>query len=77
MSSPPSDDARTSNRDSVWHPAREWLEEDEEEDSDYIPPRPGSEDEDDDDDGWEDAEDNGAEEMGADVSDGEFPPWVK
>ena len=75
MSSPDphSDDARISNRDSVWHPAREWLEgeeEEEDEDEDYVPPGLGSEDEDDDDDGWQDAEGNDTEEMTPNVLDG-------
>lgn len=67
---PPSDEARA-NGETVWHPAQEWLEEDEEDDTDYIPHRLSSED---DDDGWEDAEGNEDEGTAINVSDGEIPP---
>lgn len=55
----PSNEARTSAADStVWHPAQEWLDEDDELDMDYHPAIEGSED----DDGWEmDAEEMGLE----------------
>ena len=69
-----SGEAGASNREAVWHPAQEWLEEDEEEeDSDYVPPPPES---DDGDDGWEDAEDNEDEEPGIRVSDGTMQPSI-
>lgn len=69
MSSPgsPSEEARESaGGTTAWHPAQEWLEEDDEVDMDYHPALEGSEDED----GWEemDAED---EDMDLGVSDGE------
>jgi WD repeat-containing protein 23 len=67
MSSPgsPSEEARESAGGTpAWHPAQEWLEEDDEVDMDYHPALEGSEDED----GWEEMEED---EMGLGLSDGE------
>lgn len=69
MSSPGSDDTRNEQgAGSIWHPAREWLEEDEEdeEDLDYTAPSTLMETEDD----WEDA-DVDDEGMGLGMPDGE------
>lgn len=68
MSSPgsPSEEARESAGGTpAWHPAQEWLEEDDEVDMDYHPALEGSEDED----GWEEM--HAEDEMGLGVSDGE------
>jgi WD repeat-containing protein 23 len=67
MSSPgsPSEEARESAGGTpAWHPAQEWLEEDDEVDMDYHPALEGSEDED----GWEEMDED---EMGLGLSDGE------
>lgn len=64
MSSPrsPSEEARESAGGTpTWHPAQEWLEEDDEVDMDYHPAMDESED------GWEEME---GEDMGLGVSDG-------
>jgi WD repeat-containing protein 23 len=70
MSSPGSDETRNEPGEApIWHPAREWLEEDEgdEDDLDYTVPSTTMETEDD----WEDDDDVGNEAMGLGVSDGE------
>ena len=59
----PSDDARG---ESIWHPAREWLEEDDDLDMDYHPALEGSND----DDEWEEEADNEDEEINLGISDG-------
>jgi WD repeat-containing protein 23 len=67
MSSPgsPTEEARESAGGTpAWHPAQEWLEEDDEVDMDYHPALEGSEDED----GWEEMDED---EMGLGLSDGE------
>ncbi|KAJ6157535.1 hypothetical protein N7470_005127 [Penicillium chermesinum] len=58
----PSDGARG---DAVWHPAHEWLEEDDELDMDYHPAMEGS----DEDEGWDDDAAPEDDEMGLGVSD--------
>lgn len=68
MSSPGSNEATTEQGEApIWHPAREWLEEDEddEEDLDYTVPPTMMETEDE----WE--EDDVEDEMGLGISDGE------
>lgn len=70
MSSPGSDETRNESGEApMWHPAREWLEEDEgdEDDLDYAVPSTIMETEDD----WEDDDDVEDERMGLGISDGE------
>lgn len=62
-----SEEARDSNAGPMWHPAQEWLEEDEELDSDY---HPALEDEGS---GEDRSESEANNEMGIQVSDGESP----
>ncbi|KAJ5965685.1 hypothetical protein N7481_012399 [Penicillium waksmanii] len=68
MSSPGSDETRNEPGEApMWHPAREWLEDDEgdEDDLDYTVPSTTMETEDD----WEEDDDVGEERMGLGISD--------